>query len=707
MACLDASAVWSHVGDAVKGTEYAERALASALQSGHARTQVGALANLCFLSLQRGQHDAAEHYLAQAIPVCTDYPRIRMALLETATQIDLDRGLVDKALSRASELESWLEAADYTGSWLGLAASATRVRLLMATGQWDRAAHLSQRAFEAAEARGDRILSAVLRLLQGDALARAGQTRRAAGVVAKVVIDSGGLPSSTLAELLRLRTTLGVNQSPNRGAQLLRLQARLITELLGTTGARHDFVRDELAPLAGTARSLGAEISETTMAFGYGLESAVMLLALGSTPRVLLDCSLQLLRELDTVQEAEIIAGEQPTDSNGSEPGVVSVSATHGTSLLTLNAKPRDDGSVHLVSAIAKLTRAALDLEAHRSASERHIPLWPVEQHVPRDQGVFAAPAMRQLLATIDAAAVVPVTVLITGETGVGKEVIANEVHRRSGNPAAPFVAFNCASVPRDMLEGQLFGYRRGAFTGATESSPGIIRTASGGTLFLDEVGEMSQELQPKILRFLENREIHPLGEGRPLTVDVRIVAATNVQLERAVREGRFREDLYYRLNVVQLHVPPLRERREEIPLFVTHFLELYATEFRRAPLVVTDTALEVLLLHDWPGNVRQLANELRRLVALTPGGSLLTPQLLSEEVRTRRRPRVDPEIAVSQDEVAIRLDQPLDEAIAQLERALIARALERHGGSLETAAEMLGLSRKGLFLKRRRLGLE
>jgi transcriptional regulator with PAS, ATPase and Fis domain len=314
---------------------------------------------------------------------------------------------------------------------------------------------------------------------------------------------------------------------------------------------------------------------------------------------------------------------------------------------------------------------------------------------------------MQQLLATIDAAAVVPVTVLITGETGVGKEVIANEVHRRSGKLGVPFVAFNCASVPRDMLESQLFGYRRGAFTGATESSPGIIRTAEGGTLFLDEVGEMSPELQPKILRFLENREVHPLGEGRPLMVDVRIVAATNVQLDRAVREGRFREDLYYRLNVVQLHVPPLRERREEIPLFVTHFLELYATEFRRAPLVLTDTALEVLLLHDWPGNVRQLANELRRLVALTPGGSLLTPQLLSDEVRTRRRPRVDPEIAVSADEVAIRLDQPLDEAIAQLERAVITRALERHGGSLETAAEMLGLSRKGLFLKRRRLGLE
>jgi DNA-binding NtrC family response regulator len=582
----------------------------------------------------------------------------------------------------------------------------------LARHHWDRAITIAEAACRAADARRDRILGNSLRLLRADGLIGIGRVDDAAREVAAVLSDSDGLPPSAHAEVLRVRAKLGAVQRTGWSRNVLWLQARSITDRLGTTGAKHDFVRDAANSGAGFVRtsSTGAPGFGEGDAFVHSLESAVALLSLGSAPPVLLENARQLLVQLGAVESAVVASAgslDREMAARRDSHCFFRVSAGQGADALVLAAHPRSHRDAPIVTAVIKLVAAATELHAHRLDLARRVPLWPVEQGVARGLGVFAAPAMQQLLSTVDTVAGVAVTVLITGETGVGKEVIANEIHRRSANPNAPFVAFNCAAVPRDMLESQLFGYKRGAFTGATDNSPGIIRTASGGTLFLDEIGDMSPELQPKILRFLENGEIHPLGEGMPLKAAVRIVAATNMPLDRAVHEGRFREDLYYRLNVVHLHVPPLRERREEIPLLTSHFLALYAEEFRRVPLTMTDDALERLLLYDWPGNVRQLANELRRIVALTPGGGDLVPDMLSPEMRTARRPPVDPDIAVSADEVAIRLDQPLEDAVGQLERAMITRALEQHGGRLETAAELLGLSRKGLFLKRKRHGLD
>jgi len=710
LVSLDASGVWSYLGDTTKGTAFANRALECSRQSGHERTRIGALANLCLLRLQQDEFGAAEKFLAQALPGSALYPRIRLALLDTAAQIALRRGDLDMAQANLAVLEDASRTSDTKTSWLWIAASATRVRLLLAQRQWERAISTAEASYRAADARRDRILGAGLRLLQADGYIGAGRTDDASRVIGDVLSDTDGLPASTLAGLLRVRAkSAGPGAGPTR--DVLWQQARTITDRLGTTGAKHDFVRDaDSFSDFGQTNSPGRPSLSEDDSFGHALESTLVLLSLGSAPAVLLESARQLLEQLHAVKSAVVASacsshGEARATPDSS--GLFRVSAGQGTDALVLVAQPRDHRHAPLVRAVVKLAAAATELHEHRVDLARRTPLWPVEQSVDRGIGVFAAPVMQQLLSTIDSVAGFSVTVLITGETGVGKEVIANEVHRRSANPGAPFVAFNCASVPRDMLESQLFGYKRGAFTGATDNSPGIIRTASGGTLFLDEVGEMSPELQPKILRFLENAEIHPLGEGKPLTVPVRVVAATNLKLDRAVREGRFREDLYYRLNVVQLHVPPLRERREEIPLLANHFLSLYAKEFRKAPLTPTDEALEALLLHDWPGNVRQLANELRRIVALTPGGTDLVPGMLSPEIRSARRRPVDPEIVVSPNEVAIRIDQPLDEAVAQLERATITRALEQHGGRLETAAEMLGLSRKGLFLKRKRYGLD
>jgi hydrogenase-4 transcriptional activator len=283
--------------------------------------------------------------------------------------------------------------------------------------------------------------------------------------------------------------------------------------------------------------------------------------------------------------------------------------------------------------------------------------------------------------------------------------MLAREIHRISPRAARPFLAFNCTAVPRDMLESQLFGYRRGAFTGAQESFPGVIRAAAGGTLFLDEIGDLPLDVQPKLLRFLDTNEIHPLGEPQPIRVDVRVIAATNANLDQMVGQGRFREDLFYRINVIRFQLPPLRERREEIPPLARHFLQRAAEEFRKGRLRLSDETMEYLLLHPWPGNVRQLSNEIRRMAALAEPDCVLEPAALSPGVQASRRT-----VAVAKpvvDEITVRVDQSLPDALASIERVMVRRALERTDGRFEEAARLLGISRKGLFLKRRRWGVQ
>jgi DNA-binding NtrC family response regulator len=214
-------------------------------------------------------------------------------------------------------------------------------------------------------------------------------------------------------------------------------------------------------------------------------------------------------------------------------------------------------------------------------------------------------------------------TVVVTGESGSGKEVVARAVHALSRRARAPFLAFNCAAVPRELFEGQLFGYRRGAFTGATSDNPGVFRAADGGTLFLDEIAELPLDVQPKLLRALENGEILPLGERRPVRVDVRVISATHRDLSRAVADGRFREDLYWRLHVVPLRVPPLRERPEDVVSLARHFLRALVPPGQPVPGLGPD-AVAAMLAYNWPGNVRELRNALERAVAFTPVPAVL-----------------------------------------------------------------------------------
>jgi DNA-binding NtrC family response regulator len=254
------------------------------------------------------------------------------------------------------------------------------------------------------------------------------------------------------------------------------------------------------------------------------------------------------------------------------------------------------------------------------------------------------------------------------------------------------------------MLESQLFGYRKGAFTGALEAFSGVIRSAEPGTLFLDEVADLPIDLQPKLLRFLEASEVHPLGEPRPIHVNVRVIAATNADLGARIKERLFREDLFYRLNTIQIEIPPLRQRREEIPRLAQTLLAAHCEEFRKGSIRLSDDTIDRLLAHDWPGNIRELSNEMRRIAALADADSVVGPALLSSRVTARSGARQGRGHVGAIE--SPRLDQPLPQAISLLEKTMIARALQITDGKVDEAARLLGISRKGLFLKRKRYGI-
>ena len=280
-------------------------------------------------------------------------------------------------------------------------------------------------------------------------------------------------------------------------------------------------------------------------------------------------------------------------------------------------------------------------------------------------------------------------TVLVTGESGTGKELVARAIHEKSPRARRPFVAVNVAALPEALVESELFGHEKGAFTGALAQKPGRFELAHGGTLFLDEIGCLRLDLQTKILRALQEREIERVGGCRTVRVDVRVVAATNVNLRQAVRERRFREDLYYRLNVVPIAVPPLRERRDDIPLLVDHFLAKYAREFNRDVHGVSADALEVLVRYDWPGNVREMENIIQRSVVLA-GGPVLQLQDLPLDLAL-------PETGAWYGEDT---GLPLREAREQFEQQYVLRVLERVGWNQSRAARVLGLHRNTLLVK-------
>jgi len=317
-------------------------------------------------------------------------------------------------------------------------------------------------------------------------------------------------------------------------------------------------------------------------------------------------------------------------------------------------------------------------------------------EHQRFDGIVGESASMGRLLDQVRKVVDTRVTVLIEGETGTGKELVASAVHYWSKRRDKLFVAQNCAAMPENLLESELFGHKKGAFTGATEDKKGLFELADQGTLFLDEVGEMPLSLQAKLLRVLQEGEVRPVGSNVTRRVDTRIVAATNRDLEREVAEGRFREDLFYRLRVFPLQVPALRERREDVPLLARHFLERYAREFGRAVGGFSQRAMELLQAYDWPGNVRELENEVQRLVIQAEEGGFVQPEDVSPRVRKAGGllDQVQPKKGT------------LKEVMEQVEKTYLLRALEEHGNNKSATAKTLGITREGLHKKLKNFGL-
>ena len=292
-------------------------------------------------------------------------------------------------------------------------------------------------------------------------------------------------------------------------------------------------------------------------------------------------------------------------------------------------------------------------------------------------------------------------TVLILGESGTGKELVARALHYGSTRSKKPFVPINCGAIPEDLLESELFGYEKGAFTGAIATKIGRFEAADQGTVFLDEIGDMSPGLQVKILRVLQEKEFERVGCRSTIKVDVRVVAATNLDLEKAVEEKKFRNDLYYRLNVIPIHLPPLRDRKEDIPVLVEHFIEKMAKRKKKSIKGVNAEALRAFEAFDWPGNIRELENLMERLIVLKEEGSLITPRDLPEKIRQSKNP------VIASSQVALPAEGvDFNEAVDNYERELIVSALQRVNGVKKKAAEYLNLNRTTLIEKMKRKGL-
>ncbi len=698
---LDESVALSLTGDIASAIDLAERGSTLAARSGWSRGRVAAGGNLACLYVCAGRIEDAHRQIRLALLESFSSPSVRLALADTKARALLASGDYTDAETTltASQNEPQVQP------WYTLSSEQTRIELLLRMRRWREALdRLDTCITRARDAKLHTLLTA-FQLARSEAL-----------VESEDVPDLNELPlnqsygSWPLGLVGGFHAVLGkaLNRARhgNRGAAHKARAIRVLKgagDLVGAKQVAENSLSDVQSGPADTSAVLG---------FNH-LDSAVALLELSGHPHILGREAFAILQDTGCA-EALALGGRSARGVRH----VASVGWTEDEALAALRTAAQDDLILlgqhrdetweilarprpeldHrcTLAAIRKLVATACALDQYRRDEKQRAALWPAEALEGNAESLWISEQSTELLHLARRIASSPLPVLLTGETGTGKEMLARVIHRASNRADRPFVPFNCAAVPGDMLESQLFGYRKGAFTGADMSFAGVIRSAAGGTIFLDEIGDIAIELQPKLLRFIEQQEVHPLGEAKPVKVDVRIVAATNANLEQLVAQGRFREDLLYRLKVLPLHLPPLRERREEIPALVQHYLQKFGDEQRKGRVTLDDETLEYLLLYAWPGNIRQLANEVRRMIALSEPDATVTPALLSPEIRASRRtiPAAD---APAEPEIRLRLDQPLPAAVDALEQTLVRHALERSHGRVEEAARILGISRKGL----------
>ncbi len=361
--------------------------------------------------------------------------------------------------------------------------------------------------------------------------------------------------------------------------------------------------------------------------------------------------------------------------------------------------KPFDNDEMRVI--VRRVMETALLRREHRRLLEQVQESYRFEQIIGRSSG------MQRLFEVIDRVADTDVTVLIRGESGTGKELIANALHYRSPRRGKPLVKMNCAALSRELVESELFGHERGAFTGAVARREGKFEAADGGSLFLDEVGDMPLETQAKLLRAIQEKEFERVGGNQPIRVDVRLIAATNQDLETAVREKRFREDLYYRLRVVEVVSPSLAERRDDIPLLVEHFRKEAAQRFGREAKLFAPEALHACVNHEWKGNVRELRSTVEQALLLAPGPEITTGDLFGSAARSGQAEHREPAAPAGTAQDATNFRDAKEQVVRSFERDFLLRALRRHEGNITKAAEEVGMYRQNFQQKMRELDIK
>ena len=707
-------------GNLDRATISAKNCFENSAQNGLGILRAGSSTNLGYLALCRADLRRAHEYLDHAVSLASELSFIRLAVLDNLAQVALYEENFDLCDRYLKDCAAVIAAQDVPArSWYDFAHQVTRCTALAQFADWEGILDITNEADPELERRQFRSLRTALLCAAARAHAHLGDHAKADARLGAAIrscprgaVDPQIVLEAATAACLTLR-----GERARGAAHFDRAlsAARAIGNRLHEWHIQRDRAACTIAKVPHP--STGADTAPPVPSErAIVLSDAATILGAGSSIDLLAHRAISLLQ--NTPIEARLHVRSTSGEEFRPEPSVSSQLSADGTFTIDLRGSDRrvlmtvrqveslDD--VTMLRSLLDLLQAAVHRKAETESSAEDQNLWPTTLLPTDDEMVFRSPRMAEVLRVAMRLADTDLPILITGETGTGKDVIARLIHTHSRQKRGPFVPFNCSAIPKDLIESQLFGHRRGAFTGAVEASTGVIRSAEGGTLFLDEIGDLESALQPKLLRFLESGEVHAVGDARPIHTRVRILAATNIDLDARSRTGAFRSDLFFRLGTATIHMPPLRERKDEIPALTAHFVTRFSRECDRPGLRVSDDLIAALLLHDWPGNIRQLANELRRIVAMAEPGQMLTSDDLSALVTQgwRKAHRIaDP----SDDDAAtlrVPLDQPLPRALEELERAFIDRAMQSSGGRVAEAAQLLGISRKGLFLKRRRWGL-
>jgi hydrogenase-4 transcriptional activator len=744
----------------------AERSVAlhQSLGSGHGLAV--ALATLGQICVQLGDLERAEQILTRTLEVRSpiQFHETTGAVFDTLAQIHLMRGSYERAgeyLRLASEAYgAW---GTQTMRWYEWSLKVLGAKLAIRRGAYDEAIAIADQIAHAIDVPPSESIQADLAACEALVAAKRVEEAAQRQASCEARLDPRGAPANW-GEFLRIRGLINEEEGRHSAAYHDYAQSANVFDLLGEryqaalsqlalgrlaakTGTRQTAER-YLDLAAGVFRTLGAQrdLDET-----FAARALLDHTATPAAPASSGDADESVVRRLvDAAIFPELLAKEtanalyECTDADAAvvfvaPGGDVRVLAStgcdntlaRGVAMAAVQGRPDLGGGCILLESLGRdhdgprscavlvpgrpPDDAMRRLRMFSAIARQGFELCGVRERPPQliEQGndlplepllpgfICASAAMNRVAEQIQRLKDNNLTVLITGESGTGKDLVARAIHGRSPRSSAMFLPYNCTTTTRELADSQLFGHRRGSFTGAITDQQGLIRSAAGGTLFLDEIGDLPLDIQPKLLRFLEQGEIMPVGDTRPQGVDVRVLAATNADLEQRVAEGKFREDLYYRLSVIRIPIPPLRERREEIPHLSTYFLREASERLAKPDVHLSSATLDLFARYWWPGNVRQLRNEIQRAVAMSVPGTAIEPDHLSPDLAAPPGGGGTAATAIPRSPAG-----NLAAAVEAVERDLISSTLEYTSGNISETARVLGLTRRGLYLKMRRLQL-